>query len=93
MVSAPRSEAVVLHHAPPVGFVIDRDSVVGAEVVRVDDEGIELRIPSGHSGLVEVQYAATPTFRGELSTGPARASLARDPALFSAAPPQRWTVR
>lgn len=93
VVSAPRTEAVVLHHAPPVGFVIDRDSVVGAEVVRIDDAGIELRIPAGHSGLVEVQYAATPTFRGDFSTGPARASLARDPSLFSAAAPQRWTVR
>ena len=46
----------------------------------------------GHTGLVEVRYSATPTFRGDFSTGPATVALARDESLFSAAPPQRWQV-
>ena len=92
-VSAPRNEAVTLKHSPPVGYVIDPDSVVGANVVRIDDSGIELSIGAGHTGLVEVRYAAIPTFRGSFSSGAATVALARDPAMMSAAPPQRWEVR
>ncbi len=93
IVAVPKGEAVVLRHAPPVGFVVDEESITGGTVISVDDGGVTVRVEAGHDGFVTVEYQGVPTLRGELSTGPATVALSSDPDLVKAVPPEVWSLR
>ena len=90
--SAPTGQALVIHHAPPVGFVIDEDSITGGTVRSVDDSGLVVEVPAGHGGFATVSYRGVPTLRGQLSTGPATVALAGSEDLVKAAPPEVWSL-
>jgi hypothetical protein len=91
--AAPRGQELLISHSPPVGFVIDEDSITGGSVERLDDRSLTVRVPATQEGLVTVGYTVTPTLRGSLNPGPATVALARDPELVTAVPPEAWIVR
>ena len=91
--AAPRGQELLISHSPPVGFVIDEDSITGGSIERLDDRSLTVRVPSTQEGLVTVSYSVTPTLRGSLHPGPATVALASAPELMTAVPPTAWTVR